>query len=130
MSIAFWCLFVAGLFHIISKVPLSKAQAECEGGYDNANPRGQQEALTGWGRRALAMHQNQIESFPLFAVGVLVAHIGGVPAETSDMLAGVYILFRVLFFVAYLKNWSTPRSLCWAVGFFSSLALMCSPAWA
>ena len=130
MTIAFWCLFASALLHMITKIPLSKAQAECEGGYDNTNPRDQQAALSGWGKRALAAHTNQIESFPLFAAGIFAAHLGGADVETVSLLALAHIIMRVLFFVAYLKDWSTPRSIFWIASFFCSLALICSPAWA
>ncbi|WP_335598963.1 MAPEG family protein, partial [Halopseudomonas sp.] len=53
-----------------SRLPLRRGRSGK--GYDNAHPRAQQAALTGWGARALASHQNMIEAFPLFAAGVLV----------------------------------------------------------
>lgn len=130
MSIALWCLFLAGLLHIFSKLPLSQAQLKSAKGYDNNNPREQQEALEGWGKRALAAHQNQIESFPLFAAGILIAAATGTISNIIDYLAIAYIVARILYIGCYLKNISTLRSIVWTVGFISSLALLCSPAWA
>ena len=130
MTIALWCLFFAALLHFISKVPLAMAQAKSKGGYDNNNPREQQAALTGWGKRALAIHQNQIESFPLFAAGVLVATASGQSAPVIGYLAIAYVLARFAYIFCYLKDLATLRTLVWSVGFGSSLALMCSPAWA
>ena len=54
MSTVLWCLFIAGLLHVVSKAPLAVAQSQSPGGYDNHNPRDQQAALEGWGKRALA----------------------------------------------------------------------------
>lgn len=128
MTIALWCLFFAALLHFLSKIPLGKAQAEA-GGYNNNTPREQQLALQGWGQRALAAHQNQIESFPIFAAGVLVASLFGANDQTVALLALVHCAARILFLVLYLKDIATVRSIMWIVSYFSSLALLCSPAW-
>ena len=130
MSIALWCLFLAGLFHVLSKFPLARAQLYSAKGYDNNNPREQQMALEGWGKRALAAHQNQIESFPLFAAGILIATATAVTSSIVDYLAIAYVVARVAYTYCYLKDISTLRSLVWSVGLISSLALLCSPAWA
>lgn len=129
MSIALWCLFIAALLHLISKVPVIKAQNDMAGGYNNNYPREQQAALTGWGKRALAAHENQMESFPLFAAGVLVATVSGVTSVWVSYLAIVFIVARIVFITLYLKNVSTLRSISWGVGFLSTLALLCSPLW-
>jgi len=130
MTIALWCLFFAGLLHVISKGPLAMAQGKSKEGYNNNNPREQQDALTGAGRRALAIHQNQIESFPLFAAGVLVATATSLGSPAVGYLAIAYIVARIVYVICYMKDLATLRSAVWSVGFFSSLALMCSPAWA
>lgn len=128
MSVAHWCLLAAAILHVLSKFPLAAAQAR-GGRYDNKNPRAQQAALTGWGARARAVHENQIESFPLFAAGVLVATTAAPRNECIDCLALAYIAARVLYPVLYLKDISTMRSLVWGVGYLASLALLSSPAW-
>jgi len=110
-------------------MPLARAQLQSSEGYNNNNPRDQQEALDGWGKRALAAHQNQIESFPLFAAGILVATVSGVTSSVVTYLAIAFIVARVVYLYCYLKNIATVRSLVWCVGLFSSLALLCSPAW-
>jgi uncharacterized MAPEG superfamily protein len=130
MTIALWCLFIAGVLHALSKTPLAIFQAKAPGGYDNNMPREQQASLEGIGKRALAIHTNQIESFPLFAAGVLVASLGVVNSNMVDYLAIAYVLSRVVYIFVYLKDLATLRSLIWGVGYMSSLALLCSPAWA
>lgn len=129
MSLYLWCLFAAAALHVISKMPVAKAQHN-GGGYDNNNPRQQQKNLSGWGERALSAHQNQIESFPLFAAGVLVAHVSMVDAGKIDTLAVLYVLTRCIYLFLYIKNYSTFRSVIWGFSFFISMALLCSPAWA
>ncbi|MBC6428322.1 MAG: MAPEG family protein [Cellvibrionales bacterium] len=129
MSIALWCLFAAGVLHFASKLPLIYAQTQESGGYDNRNPRAQQAALQGWGERALAVHKNQMESFPLFAAGILVALFTDAAPSAVDYLALAYILARLAYLYFYLTNAATVRSLVWLVGLISSLALLCSPIW-
>jgi uncharacterized MAPEG superfamily protein len=129
MTIAHWCLFAAGLLHMFSRFPLGIAQSREGGGYDNRTPREQQARLTGWGRRAKAVHENQIESFPLFAAGVLVALTSAPRSTTVDILALTWIAARVAFAIFYLADIAALRSLVWLLGYGVSLALLCSPAW-
>ncbi len=77
MSIALWCLFIAGLLHVLSKTPLFRAQHKSPEGYDNNIPREQQASLSGLGKRAFAGDQNELESVPLFATRILVAKAAG-----------------------------------------------------
>jgi len=130
MTIALWCLFFAGIMHTLSKVPLAIHMGKAPGGYNNNMPREQAASLEGEGKRALAIHLNQIESFPLFAVGVLVATLVASNVEAIDYLALAYVASRIIYIPLYLKDIATMRSLVWGVGYISSLALMCSPAWA
>ncbi len=130
MSIALWCLFLAGLLHVLSKTPLFRAQSKSPQGYDNSNPREQQGSLDGLGKRALAAHQNQLESFPILAAGILVATATGMASSTIDYLAIAYIVARVAYIFYYLNDRPTLRTIVWGVGFISSLALLCIPAWA
>ncbi len=129
MTITLWCLFLAGLLHIITKVPVGAAQVKTSKGYDNSNPREQQSNLEGWGKRALAAHQNQLESFPLFAAGILVVTVTNTSSGMIDNLAIAYIAARVAYLLCYLKDIALVRTLVWGVGFFASLALLCAPAW-
>lgn len=129
MSIELWCLFIAGLLHVVSKMPLIQAQIKNGKGYDNNNPREQQASLEGWGKRALAAHQNQIESFPLFAAGVLVAVATGVTSSFVAYLALLFVFSRFVYLYLYIKDIATLRTLVWTIGYGSSMALLCSPAW-
>ncbi len=130
MTIALWCLFIAGVLHTISKGPLAMHMGKAPGGYNNNMPREQAASLEGEGKRALAIHLNQIESFPLFAAGVLVATMMDVTSNTVDYIAIAYVIARIVYMPLYLKDIATMRSLVWGVGYIGSLALICSPAWA
>lgn len=130
MTIELWCLFFAALLHMLTKIPLIKAQLATDKGYDNNNPRQQQAALTGFGSRALAAHQNQIESFPLFAAAVLVPTVVGVTSVVVGYLAVLFVVCRVAFFYLYLKDIASVRSLIWVISYLCVLALLLSPVWA
>jgi len=129
MTIELWCLFVAALLHVFSKVPLFRAQVR-EGSYDNNLPRTQQAKVDAAGQRALAAHQNQIESFPLFAAGVLVVTTSGVSHAFIAYFAIAYIFARIAYIYCYVQDLSTARSLIWMIGYLSSIILMISPLWA
>jgi len=130
MSILLWCLFFAALLHVLSKLPLIVAMAREAGGYDNNTPREQQASLKDWGKRALAAHENQIESFPLYAAAILVAVSMNIKSGAVEYLAISYLVARVLYIICYVKDQASLRSVVWSIGFISSLAIMCSPAWA
>ena len=127
MSIPLWCLFFAALLIYLAKVPVAKAMREEGRGYDNRNPRAQQARLTGFGARAVAAHQNTLEMFPLFAAGVLVAHVTQSQGWFVDLLAIVFIASRVLYLFLYWNDKASLRSLVWGVGLVCSLLLMLSP---
>ncbi|BAU75078.1 MAPEG family protein [Metapseudomonas furukawaii] len=128
MSIPFWCLFAVALLIYIAKIPVAKAMKEEGRGYDNHHPRAQQARLTGFGARALAAHQNTIEAFPLFAAGVLVAHVTQTQGWFVETLALLFVVTRVLYLFLYWNDKATLRSLVWGVGLLCCLLLMLSPA--
>ncbi|MFZ6048806.1 MAPEG family protein [Pseudomonas sp. CR3202] len=128
MSIPFWCLFIAALLIYLAKAPVAKAMSEEGRGYDNRNPRAQQARLAGFGARAVAAHQNSIEIFPLFAAGVLMAHVTQTQGLFVDLLAIVFIVSRVVYLFLYWNDKATLRSLVWVIGLVCCLLLMLSPA--
>lgn len=129
MSLSLWCLFIAALLVILSKAPAMRAMARMQGGYDNRHPRAQQAALTGAGARGLAAHQNTIEAFPMFAAGVIVAHVFAAGSSLAALLAVLFIVSRILYIGLYVANIATVRSLVWAAGYLASLGLMLAPVY-
>ncbi len=125
MTIIISCVIVAALLPILVKAPLGYIQSRQPGGYDNRNPRAQQESLQGAGRRALAAHQNAFEAFPPFATGVLLALWANAPVGTIQVLCLVYLAARILHPIFYLADIDKLRSLSWAVGLGCSVWLMC-----
>ena len=128
MSIPFWCLFITALLIYVAKIPVAKAMNAETGGYDNQHPRAQQAKLTGLGARALAAHLNTLEIFPLFAAGVLMAHVTQMYGGWVDALAVLFVIARVLYLVFYWQNLHWQRSLVWILSLLCCLLLMLSPA--
>ena len=102
MNIPFLCVALAFLLLYLTKIPLAVAMGRSRGGYDNRHPRDQQAALEGWGRRALAAHQNAFEAFAPFAAAVLVAHAAGADPVWSARLALLFIAARIVYTCLYL----------------------------
>ena len=128
MPISFYCVAIAFLLIPLTKVPVGVAQGRQKGGYDNRNPREQQAALTGWGRRALGAHANTIESFPGFAAGTLIAEVGGADPTWSARLAIAFVVARVVYPALYIADVDKARSLVWSVGMLATLGLLLLPA--
>jgi uncharacterized MAPEG superfamily protein len=128
MTIPFWCVFISALLIFLAKAPLAKAMKDESGRYDNNHPRDQQARLKGFGARALAAHMNSFEAFPLFAVGVLMAHVTQTHGTLVNALAITFVVARVLYLICYWSNLHWQRSLIWAIGLFCSLGLMLTPA--
>ena len=117
--IAFWCVALAAFMPLVW-IGYAKVAA---GGYDNANPRIWRAQLTGKLQRAAAAETNAYEAFPPFAAAVIIAHIVGVQQSTIDLLAGVFVVARILHGILYITDKDLFRSLVWATGFFSMVGL-------
>ena len=126
MTTPLLCVFLAFLLIYLPKIPLSVAMAKSPGGYDNRQPRDQQAALEGWGRRAAAAHANGFESFAPFAAAVFTAHWVRVDPGTSAMLAIVHVAARTIYPVAYIANIHLLRSTVWCIGFGATAGLFVS----
>ena len=119
MTFALWCIPLAMLLPIVW-VGIAKVSAH---GYDNAQPREWLAKLEGRAKRANWAQQNSYEAFPPFAAAVIVAHLTGATQGAIDVLAGLFILFRVCHGIAYIVDKDLLRSLVWLGGFGCTLAL-------
>ncbi|MET1077296.1 MAG: MAPEG family protein [Pseudomonas sp.] len=128
MSLPFWCVFISALLIYLAKAPVAKAMQAENGHYDNHHPRAQQARLTGFGARALAAHLNSFEAFPLFAAGVLMAHVTQTQGYLVDGLAVTFVIARVLYLLCYWADLHWQRSLVWIIGLLCCLLLMLTPA--
>lgn len=119
MTIALWCVFVAGILPILC-TGMAKAGSR---GFDNRAPREWLAQQEGWRRRASAAQANSWEAFALFSAGVIVAHVAGATQSTVDTIALSFLVARVLYIACYLGDRATLRSLVWFIGFALSLSL-------
>ena len=124
MTIAFWCVLVAGFLPYFGTLT-AKIGGER---FDNSNPRDWLDAQSGFRKRANAAQHNSFEAFPLFAAAVIIAHVAGAPQGRIDLFAIVFILARLFYIAFYVADMATLRSLAWFVGIGSVVALFLAVA--
>ena len=124
MTIALWCVLIAGILPV-----LTTGIAKWGTALDNNHPRDWANGLTGYRRRAYAAHQNAYEAFPFFAAAVLVATWTEAPQGIVNMLSLLFILARIGYTGTYMADLATPRSIFWIVGWATTIAIFTSPAW-
>lgn len=121
MTVAYWCIFaffwlgwLPVLFAKILAGDLIKA---------NYNPRAHLDKSEGLAKRFYNIHLNSIEMFAPFAVAVIVAELAGkLPQITIDRLAVAFLVTRLLYIIAYAKNWAPLRTLIWWIGALITLS--------
>ena len=126
MTIAKWCILAACLLPVLT-VGMAKAsllKPRREGGFDNNHPRDWESKLTGWQARAKAAQDNGFEALPLFIAGVIFAQMANADQTRIDQLAMAFIVIRIAYVGAYLKDWASLRSVIWFAGFAVSVALL------
>jgi len=122
------CLIIACLLPYFAKAPLAWSMQQFgrlqDKGYDNQLPRIQQQALTGFGARCLAAHENSFEALLVFIPAVLLTIATEQVTTLSVTLAWIFILSRVSYLFCYWLNWDKLRSTVWAIGLIVSIAMM------
>ena len=118
MHFSYWMVLVAALLPYTT-VGIAKAQK----GYDNAKPRVYLSNLEGWRARAEWAHRNHFEAFPAFAAAVFVAQLKPTPQHTIDLLAGLFIVARLIYTALYIAGFASLRSLVWFAGVACVIAL-------
>ncbi len=126
MKLAEWMVFGAVLLFLLTVAPVKAIRHKT---FDNSNPRDPSFYKPGISARALGAHINGIETFPFFAVAVLLAEFRGAPQHLVDVLAVAFVAVRVAFILAYLANWPTTRTLLWNLGFLVNTAIFLMPWW-
>jgi uncharacterized MAPEG superfamily protein len=111
MTFAYWMLLAAMMLPYFTI-----ALAKSAGGINNRAPRPSLETLSGWRQRADWAHRNHFEAFPAFAAAVFVAELTHAPQTRIDVLAGIFVLLRVLYTALYIADRATLRSVVWSLG--------------
>jgi len=131
-----WKALIAGAFcyNFPSTVKFLMIWKKTNGKYDNHNPRAQSTKLTSESgelaeqmAKAEAAHHNGLETYPLFASGVIAAMTMGVDKEIVGKLAFTHLMFRMAFNTIYIwggKKIADLRSLCWVFSMFASCQLL------
>lgn len=122
MTFALWCVLAAALFPLILTA-VAKYGHEAGIHRLNKKPRAFQAELTGFRARAHWAHLNSIEAFPPFAAAVLTAQLVHAPQGRIDLLAALFLLFRVIYAAFYLADKAPLRSLTWALGLLCVVGL-------
>lgn len=126
MTIAEWMLLAAVLIYLLTIAPFKPLGWRT---FDNAKPRDPAFWAEPLRARAQGAHINGIETFPFFAVAVLLAESRTAPQHWIDWLAVGFIVLRLMFVAAYLLNYAWMRTLIWNAGFAVNLAIFFLPWW-
>ncbi|MGY8679529.1 MAPEG family protein [Bradyrhizobium sp. UFLA05-153] len=125
MTHAEWCIFGALLLYLATIASIKWIRF---GRFDNSKPRDPAFYEDAISQRALGAHQNGIETFPFFAIAVLLAEFRDSPQRLVDELAALFLIVRVAYVFTYLGNRPTLRSILWSIGFAINVAIFFMPA--
>jgi uncharacterized MAPEG superfamily protein len=108
MTIAFWCILIAGTLPYVA--------FSFVGGLDARHPRVGVTGLEGQAARAYGAQLNGFETFPLFAAAVIVSHIARGPSVTTNILAVLYVVVRIGHMAAYIGDRQPLRTAAFSLG--------------
>ena len=113
MTIALWCVLVAGLMPYVW-TGYAKISSP---GFDNNKPREFLAGLEGRGQRANWAQMNGFEAFPPFAAAVIIASfVSNIEQTTLDVIALSFITCRFLHGIFYITDNANLRSIVWLGG--------------
>jgi len=124
MTLAYWCVLIAGLLPLAATICAKWGFRR----FDNRNPRDWLAKQTGARARANAAQQNSFEAFPFFAAAVIIAHLAHAPQGRVDALAAAFIALRVAYLGCYLADLAAPRTVVWGLGYACIIGLFIAAA--
>jgi uncharacterized MAPEG superfamily protein len=124
MTIAEWCVFGAVMLYLLTIAPFKTLNFRR---FDNSKPRDPAFFEDPLRARALGAHINGIETFPFFAVAVLLAEFRAAPQNLINELAVLFLIVRIAYVLTYLGNRPTLRSILWNIGFAINIAIFFMP---
>ena len=119
MTIAYVCVLIAVFIPLV----FAGYAKFASGGYDNRAPRDFLEKLEGKPRRAHYVQMNSYEVFPPFAAAVIIAHYAAAAQTHINIFAVLFIIFRVIYGIAYVADQPTLRTLMWFGAFACTIGL-------
>jgi uncharacterized MAPEG superfamily protein len=126
MTLAYACVLIGGLMPLLWTATAKFGGRRKMSFAENAGPRDFLANTTGLQKRADWAQQNAFEAFPLFAAAVIVAHLSGAAQARIDLLAMLWVGFRLAYGLCYLADWATARSLTWTAALACAVALFCA----
>ena len=124
MTIAEYCILGAVLLYLLTIAPFKAIGFRV---FDNSKPRDPDFYSEPLRARALGAHHNGIETFPFFAVAVLLAEFRDGPQRLIDELAVLFLIVRLAYVLTYPGDRPTLRTILWNVGFAINLAIFFMP---
>jgi uncharacterized MAPEG superfamily protein len=125
MTIAEWCVFGTVMLYLLTIAPIKWIGFR---DFDNARPRDPGFFRDPLRARALGAHINGIETFPFFAVAVLLAEFRAGPQRLINELAILFLIVRIAYVFTYLGDRPTLRSILWSIGFAINIVIFFMPA--
>jgi uncharacterized MAPEG superfamily protein len=124
MTVAEWCIFTTVLLYLLTIAPIKWIGSRH---YDNSRPRDPAFYQDPIRSRALGAHQNGIETFPFFAIAVLLAEFRVAPQNLVNELAVLFLIVRIAYVLTYLGDRPSLRSILWNLGFAINTAIFFLP---
>jgi uncharacterized MAPEG superfamily protein len=124
MTVAEYCIFACVAIYLLTIVSVKRLGS---GQYDNSKPRDPAFYEDAIRARALGAHQNGIETFPFFAVAVLLAEFRAAPQNLVNELAVLFVIVRIAYVFTYIGNRPRLRSILWNLGFLINIAIFFLP---
>jgi len=120
MTIAYWTIAFMTLYPYFF-AGLAKSLK----GFDHSRPRVYASTLTGWRQRAYWTQENTYEILPIYIAAVLIAQqVAGATHQGSINNACLFfVITRIAYAIAYLKDKAILRTTFWGLGFFAILYL-------
>lgn len=125
MPIAYWCVLACVLLPYFLSVAARSAASRSDYVRD---PRSYSERLVGWRRRVHLAHLNAFEAVPGILAGVAIAEFAQAPRLHVDLLAALFVLFRVLHAGLYVADKPMLRSHAWRLGILCVIAMFIDAA--
>lgn len=117
---------VALIIFLAALLPLVAAVSAKAGGdqFTNQEPRSWLAQQGGWRGRANAAQANTFEALPLFYAAVLYAHFTQMDSNLLQGYAIAWLVLRLAYIAAYIKNMASVRSLLWGLALVVNVLLL------
>ncbi|MFC0179385.1 MAPEG family protein [Thorsellia kenyensis] len=113
---------LAGIMHIFCAGIAKYGRKD----FDNHHPRQWMSKFDGYRARANAAQANTLESLPFFYASALFALYMQVDYQGLACLLWIWIICRVVYIYAYIKDMATFRSIVWFVALCVNITLLFS----